>query len=477
MFQATRRRLALWYTTITAMFLLVFAGGFYSYVHNTLVERIDDTLKHVVEVVDRSIAAAEQPISLNQWLHYNESAEFPESTEPPESIGSLKSLAVTQDQLEEDHIDLEWFSPAGDLIRDTLSSHLGIPLNPHSHIETVYLNSGAGLRQITTPIQVGHQLLGYLRVSHPWFEVTKPIQQLSLDLTLGLILMVASAAAIGWFLSGLAMAPVRESYQRLKQFTADASHELRSPIASLQTNVQVALADPDLDPQTRQTWQILERTTQRLGRLVEDLLFLARQDHQPQPLRRISCPLDEILLEVIEEQEPLAQERNIDLHLEIEPNHPSFPQPSDSGSRSQEAGEDLFQVWGDPDQLIRLFTNLITNAIQYTPTGGNVQVELQRLAKPGIPQLQIQVKDTGIGIPAEAIPHVFDRFYRLDQARSHTCSAPHSQQDLSRSAVGSGLGLAIAQVIVSNHQGQIRVESHPGVGSTFSVMLPQAISI
>jgi OmpR-family two-component system manganese-sensing sensor histidine kinase len=96
------------------------------------------------------------------------------------------------------------------------------------------------LRQITERVEIGHYVLGYLRVSHPWFEVTKPIRQLLLDLIVGICLMIASVAWIGWFLSGLAIQPVKESYQSLKQFTADASHELRNPIATIQTNVQMA---------------------------------------------------------------------------------------------------------------------------------------------------------------------------------------------------------------------------------------------
>ena len=102
------------------------------------------------------------------------------------------------------------------------------------------------MRQITQRVEMGRQVLGYLRVSHPWFEVTKPSRQFIFDLALGIWLMVLSVAASGWFLSGKAMEPVGESYQRLKQFTADASHELRSPITLIQTNVQVALADLEL---------------------------------------------------------------------------------------------------------------------------------------------------------------------------------------------------------------------------------------
>ena len=109
--------------------------------------------------------------------------------------------------------------------------------------ETVRVGQEDLFRQITERIQVRGQVLGYLRVSHPWFEVTKPSRRLILDLALGTSLMVGAVAAIGWLLSGIAMAPVRESYQQLKQFTADASHELRNPIAVIQTNAQVALLE------------------------------------------------------------------------------------------------------------------------------------------------------------------------------------------------------------------------------------------
>lgn len=153
-------------------------------------------------------------------------------------------------------------------------------------------------------------------MSHPWFEVTKPSRQLIFDLALGTGLMVISVAASGWFLSGKAMEPVRESYQRLKQFTADASHELRSPITLIQTNVQVALADLELAETEgvtplyyKQQLKVVERLTQRLGKLVNDLLFLARQDSGISKEIFTSCPLDALLMEVVEEQQLLATEK------------------------------------------------------------------------------------------------------------------------------------------------------------------------
>ncbi|MEG4497368.1 HAMP domain-containing sensor histidine kinase [Microcoleus sp. F10-C6] len=524
MFQATRRRLAIWYTAVTAVLLLVFATGFYFYVRNTLIDRIDDTLNHVVEVIERTLVI--EPLSLpttkdKKKLQVNIQASFRDST----------------DAVEDDHIDLEWFSPTGELLWSTLSEPLNIPIHANRTGETVWVNHklrfegtnqvqerlatgnvpdvadlrdrgkrdltaeaqraqrgeirdfdgglNAGLqeninlgsaksiaqntnrvstkpisirttqnyslRQVTQRVEIGRQVLGYLRVSHPWFEVTKPIRQLILDLILGAGLTLICVAAIGWLLSGLAMAPVRDSYGRLKQFTADASHELRNPIATIQTNVQVALAEPDIEPQQHQQLQVIERLTRRLGRLVDDLLFLARQDSGIVQQQWIEVPLDALLMEVIEEQQAIATTQNLSLSLEI------VDLPN---------AEENFTLLGDWDQLARLFTNLVSNAVQYTPSGGEIEVELQLAAKnkrnsPMLhPALQIKVTDTGIGISAEALPHLFDRFYRADPARTH------------RSAAGSGLGLAIAKAIVENHRGQIRIDSQVDRGTAVTVTLP-----
>ncbi|MCC5656754.1 HAMP domain-containing histidine kinase [Nostoc sp. XA010] len=483
MFQATRRRLALWYTTVTAVLLLLFASGVYLYVRSTLIERIDDTLNHVVEIVERCLTTSPcasklifEPINADadKFRINNLEASFRDNT----------------DTVEDDHIDLEWFSPTGELIWSTLSEPLNIPIHANRTGETVRVVKGEEekgkddklltphspllLRQVTQRVEVGRQVLGYLRVSHPWFEVTKPSRQLIFDLALGIGLMVLSVGASGWFLSGKAMEPVGESYQRLKQFTADASHELRSPITLIQTNVQVALADLDLTEtettnslQYRQQLKVVERLTQRLGKLVNDLLFLARQDSGISKDTFSPCPLDALLMEVVEEQQLLVPEKKIALSLDL-----VDPPASET---SPELLENWFTLVGNWDQLVRLFTNLIANALHYTPAGGRVKVELARIE--GInrvsglrytsAQLQVKVSDTGVGIPAEALPRLFDRFYRVDPARTHTTA-----NTATASATGSGLGLAIAQAIVEHHQGHIQVESTQGIGTTFTVTLP-----
>lgn len=468
MFQATRRRLALWYTTVTAILLLLFASGFYLYVRSTLIERIDDTLSHVVEVVGRSLVIEPlNPRLADGLLRVNVEASF-------------RDNAATG---EDDHIDLEWFNPAGTLKWSTLAEPLDIPLHA-SDGETVYLTpslphsltlppprSGTEpliLRQVTQRVEVDHQLLGYLRVSHPWFEVTLPTRQLVVDLSLGTGLMVVTVGAIGWFLSGLAMEPVRDSYQRLKQFTADASHELRNPIAIIQTNVQVALADPDPDPlEQQQHLKVVERLTRRLGKLVDDLLFLARQDSGIVQAQWGALSLGGVLEDVVEEQQAIATDKGVDLSLQMLP----FPS-AEAGSKPLGSGllpgglepvlssDDGTGLVGDRDQLARLFTNVVGNAVQYTPTGGKITVTAQRLGRTEAGQLQVTVQDTGIGIPAAALPQLFDRFYRVDPARTQ------------RSGAGSGLGLAIAQAIVDNHQGQIAIESALDQGTTVTVTLP-----
>lgn len=448
MFQTTRRRLAIWYTTVTAIVLLIFAIGMYIYVRSTLIERIDDTLNHVVEVVSRSIAIdkIEAPGAIGQF-QINVGASFQDDS----------------DRLDDDRIDLELFNIGGELLWSTLREPLNLPVWIDLDGETVRVSNNRILRQITAPIERNNVLVGFLRVSHPWFEVTKPTELLIIDLTVGTSLVITSVAAIGWLLSGIAIEPVKASYQQLKQFTADASHELRNPIATIQTNVQVALSEEPLQPQQRQQLQTIERLTRRLGRLVDDLLFLARQDSSIVTPEFSPIPLDALLMETIEEQQLAALAKGIRLTLEI-----IDPLPAAIVQLEQHELE-AFSISGDWDRLARLFTNLLTNAIQYTPSHqdrAQINVQLRQLIRQNTFYLQVRVQDNGIGIPDVALPHLFDRFYRVDPARTANPSDVSS---------GSGLGLAIVQSIVISHHGELSVDSQVNVGTTVSVTFKGAV--
>lgn len=467
MFQIIRRRLTLWYASVTALLLLILASGVYIYVRATLIERIDDTLNHVVEVVERSLVIEPAGDGLVWMLDGRVSQRV-------NVEGSFRNNALFQN--DDDRIDLEWFNALGELQWSTFAVPLPLPLHPLRREETVQINPQQGLgdpalgdpalgneplllRQLTERVQLGRQVLGYLRVSHPWFEVTKPTRRLITDLSIGLVVLVGVVGAIGWFLSGLAMRPVQEAYQQLRQFTADASHELRNPIAMIQANVQASLGelgtgDSSQQQPSQQQLLVVERLTRRLGRLVDDLLFLARQDSgmvEPQWSR---VDLDQVLLELLEEYSLLAQEQGVNLELIL-------PDCSD---------QEDFWVQGDRDQLTRVFSNLVQNALQYTPPGGSITLALSvplsippeffLRGKPH-PVLSITVTDTGQGIAEDALPHIFDRFYRADPSR------------LRAAAAGTGLGLAIVQAIVLAHQGQIKVTSRLHQGSEFTVILPR----
>jgi two-component system, OmpR family, manganese sensing sensor histidine kinase len=462
LFQSTRRRLALWYTSVTAVLLLLFALVVYFYVRTTLVDRIDDTLKHVVEVVDRSLVI--QPLAETKGRY---------------GVNVDASFNQKANSLEDDHIDLEWFNPEQELLWSTFAQSIDYPFRFHRSGETVYLSGDRVLRQMVQRVELEHRILGYLRVSHPWFEVTKPINQLTKDLIIGISLMIMGVGGIGWFLSGIAIKPIQISYSSLKQFTADASHELRNPIATIQTNVQMALAYPEAEPQLQQKQlQIIERLTQKLGRLVNDLLFLARADSGMVQPEWQPVPLDALLIDVIEEQRLAATQKGLFLSLHIV--EPKIELKLDT----ELSEEDIFTIQGDWDQLSRLFTNLIANSIEHTDNlaeskDASVEVELAIIKSKSMPkirvrepnrqyELQVKVKDNGQGIPEIALPYIFDRFYRADPARS-------AQRDIN-TPTGAGLGLAIAKAIVENHQGQITVNSTLSTGTTFTVTLPQNYS-
>lgn len=433
-FQSMRRRLTLWYALVTAILLILFATGFYLYVQSTLIDRIDDTIDHVAEVIERSLIRSNL-IDLESDFSNNFSDNF-----------SANAQAI-----DADHIDIDWFSPNGQILwtidanTDSLQEREKGILRPV--YRTVHLSQAEPLRQMTEPIVINGKLLGYLRISHPWFEVTKPVKQLFLDLAIGTTLMIFVVLLCGWWLAGMAMEPVRESYQRLKQFTADASHELRNPIAVIQTNVQVALADPDAEPEfQRSQLETIERITRRLGRLIEDLLFLARHDGGITNQKCEVGNLSQILHEVCEEQRAIAQHKYIEIEFANAPQSLS--------------------ISGDLDQLGRLFTNLVSNAIAYTPENGQVIITMKAISSQN--QIQVQIKDTGIGIPEAELSQIFERFYRYQPKKNSKSISKFAYL----STGGSGLGLAIAKAIADNHQGQINVESKVGQGTTFIVNLP-----
>lgn len=232
------------------------------------------------------------------------------------------------------------------------------------------------------------------------------------------------------------LARLDEAFGRQRQFTADASHELRTPLAIMKGQIGVTLNRTRAPAEYQTVLTDLEEEVDRLTRLVDDLLLLARADDQPQPLVREPVDLHALLLLVADQVHPLATAKALTLQVHI--------------------AADLC-VPGDPDKLYRLFLNLLDNAVKYTPSQGQISLNAT-LASPA--QAVVEIADSGPGIAAEQLDHIFERFHRADVARSRTTG-------------GWGLGLAIAQSIAVAHGGSIEARSTAAGGSVFTVRLPR----
>ena len=228
--------------------------------------------------------------------------------------------------------------------------------------------------------------------------------------------------------------------ERVRQdFIANVTHELQTPLTSIRGFAETLMGDAGEDPATRQRFLgIIESEGQRLSRMVEDLLELSRWEGQRPPLRESRFDLGDLVREVAEAAGPLLKQDGLELRLELPPG----PLP----------------IRADRDALVRVVRNLVDNAHKYT-SEGHVALRLFRIGH----VVRLEVEDTGIGIPASALPRVFERFYRVDKARD-------------RRSGGTGLGLAIVRHLVEAHGGSVRVQSAGfGLGSRFVVELPQRV--
>jgi signal transduction histidine kinase len=278
---------------------------------------------------------------------------------------------------------------------------------------------------------------GYVQVGRSVRHLDEYMQTLHLLLVVGIPSTMGLIGWVSWQLAGRAMRPIYQSYEQMQQFTADVAHELKTPIATIQAMTETALAAPDhtiADNQT--TLRSLHRQNQRLHQLVQDLLLLAKLDYQGSNGKRQAICLNDLVQDITEELAPLAMAADITLADQIQVNH-------------------AMTLWGNETQIYRLISNLVTNAINYTPQNGKVILKLDQIANDAI----IHIIDTGTGIASQDLPRLFDRFYRV-------------QSDRSRQTGGSGLGLAIAQAIVQAHGGKIQVHSQIDQGSCFTVQLP-----
>lgn len=287
------------------------------------------------------------------------------------------------------------------------------------------------------------QIWGYLQVGRSFREYELYIVYLRLIFLIGLPIIIIILILVSWWLAGKAMQPFAQSYQLLQQFTGDAAHELRTPLAGIQATVESTLMMSTItEAQTRETLQTIGRQNWRLSNLVADLLMLCRMDRQSNITNSDS--------DSIEQQVSLAQ-----LTQDIAEDFSFLAIKSKIKLVTQILVAESLTITGNYDQLYRSLSNLVANALQYTRAGGQVKLILACCDRYAL----LSIEDTGIGIPKDDLSKIFDRFYRV-------------QSDRSRHTGGSGLGLSIAQAIIHAHQGTIKVKSKLGQGTTFTIFLP-----
>ncbi|MFB2893583.1 two-component system sensor histidine kinase RppB [Aerosakkonemataceae cyanobacterium BLCC-F50] len=438
LFNRTRTRLALSYAGVMGIILSLSGFGVYEAIAHAHHVAINRELESVAGTLHDSIE-----LKLNQ----------PGRLEPivEELLPNLclaKSSCMTNKVNSSRHIltainqgkyYIRFFDSSGQLIAIAGTHPEGLPLVLNKETwQTLKDSKGNFYQQISISLHThDNQDWGYFQVGRSLKDFNDYLNNVKWIMKLGLPTTLILVAVSSWWLAGLAMQPIYQSYQQIQQFTADAAHELRTPLAATQATIESAHSIPDLDEkEVQDILATISRQNQRLIQLVADLLLLARLEQQATPKLFQNCCLNDIVNDLVEEFAALAISKSVSLTADIRVNN-------------------SLNVMGNEEQLYRLVSNLIINAIQYTPAQGQVTVILDSIDN----QALIQIQDTGIGIPAFEQKRIFDRFYRVNSDRS-------------RHTGGSGLGLAIAKAIVQSHKGSIQLQSEPNKGSTFTIKLP-----
>ena len=480
-FRSLRFKLTLWYVLILGILLISFSTFLYFTLSKSLHRDVDNKLRSLAELVS---SESSSPLSKFGFGNIDQALETSMNLKP---IGKFIQV-------------LDESGNIGRKSENLRNVQLPISLNALKNASkgliTFETNRSIGntpLRIITFPVVENNHATKIVQIASSLEEVEDALNTLFIILiiTVPLALMVASLG--GQFLAHKALKPVDDitqtarvitsqnlnqritppkvkdeisrlietfngmisrldqSFRQIKQFSSDASHELKTPLTILKGEVEVMLRKERTQQEYQQTLKSNLEEINRMSQIVEDLLLLSKADTGEIKLNKGDINLTEILTEVVAQMDMLARSKR--LHLSSSNNH-----------------QDV-HIFGDALRIRELFINLIENGIKYTEEGGSIHISLQKEYLPPVRNqtdlaekekerfIKIIVSDTGIGISKEDQEKIFNRFFRVDKARS-------------REQGGSGLGLSISRWIVEAHQGEIKVESELGKGSSFIVKFP-----
>ena len=444
-----RLRLAISHAFLAVSVFLIIGGSLYLLFESSVRSEVDDSLRERARAVEQTIVTAGTPQAV-----------------PPPAGGTGR---------------VRIFSPAGQLIAEApvigmaeVFSQASFTSALHNGAQTTTVKFDSGSRRVHyEPLIEDDVVQAVIEVSESLQPTERAIATARLFLLIAGSLALPAGLLAGWWMARQALIPVNrltdavgtlaatgEFSQRVPQpsgddeigrlahtfndilerltvvldrqqtLVADTSHELRNPLMVVRGNLDLLVHDLPADQRLEAVTEAREEVD-RMARLVGDLLFLADADTQGS-IARSNVELDEILAEIVRDASRVNPKHVIDLNA-----------------------NDPVIVLGDAERLRQLIWKLVENAIRYTPDGGTINLALRRRSRVA----EISVSDTGIGIAEEHLPHIFNRFYRVDRGRS-------------RALGGTGLGLAIVRQVAETHGGHVRVRSIPGIGSTFTVFLP-----
>ena len=464
-----RTRLTFLYASLLAIAMLIFSAATMSVLNWMLRRQVDDTLLkaadsvHMVAVLGSLGAASGDPTLPELSMMQINSLDVPGLfvqiwlRDPQTNVLMLYDYSLT-------FLGVSYSGAldAKALVQDKEMRH-DVIMNGHH------------MRVVTVPLVVNGQVRGYIQTAQTLRTLDAAIDRLLKIMLIGGAVTLLASLLLGDYLTRRALQPIdsiaqaaqqitaaddlrsripyngppdelgqlthtfNETLERLeklfnvqRRFVADVSHEMRTPLTTIRGNVDL-MRRFGFD---QEAIDAIDSEARRMSRLVEDLLLLAKADAGRLPLEEQLVELDSLVLEVYKQADILSKDEGVSVHLgQVDP----------------------ARVMGDPDRLKQLLLNLVSNGLKYTPEGGDVTLELTHTED----QVRVTVTDTGVGIPSEDLPHIFDRFYRVDKARS-------------RAKGGTGLGLSIAYWIAEAHGGDLSVTSVLGKGSMFTLMLPRA---
>ena len=421
-FQQSRRQLTLYYSLIMAAFLVVLIF----FVHQSMEWSMEsEQARELVETAGRIAGGQEYLLQHPELLEDAEDWRMVESDSlffyVFDTEGEPVNFSRASTQLEPFVMDIisAWDKEPGEV---AVVSDQG----KRRHVRVM---------MTAQPMMEDGEQVAVVYVGKDVTAMYNGLQKATYSLAALAVLALAVAAGVGHFLAGKAIVPLIEAYEKQRQFAADASHELRTPLSVVMASADLLENDPSItSPFLKQVIADVRDEVKKMTKLVSDLLFVARSDNQALKIKLSKLDLAAAADQTVRLMQPLADKKKIAIVRE---------------------GDAALTVKMDEQKMKQLLLILVDNAVKYTMEGGKVTV---RVTSPTAGKIRLEVEDTGIGISKEDQARIFDRFFRVDKARS-------------REMGGNGLGLAIAQEIVSLHGGNIHVESELGKGTKFIVTM------